>query len=517
MLLTNTALWRIAFLSGFGILPAACGGNARDTPGPGGTSKAVGTDPEAHTDETPQTAHETRHAAPSPLRSATACIDSVPILDGDIDTGLERCSDGRSHRPASVQCVSKLPRPAPTPTNIPPAQDGGCSSDSDCTAAPHGYCAFNFPAAGPPFGWQCEYGCLSDADCGAGSICQCGDPVGTCEPADCTSDADCGSGFLCSEGEYAHTLGCDARRELRCEKPADQCQIGNDCPPSQLERYCALTDSARVCAVFDGGSCGRPFLVDGSARLARVERTHGWLTAGTLAPECEQLSAAQRRELAQAWARLGSMEHASIAAFARFTLQLLSLGAPAALVEQSQRALADELLHARLCFGLASAYSGEPMGPGALPMQGALDQSSLEEIAVLTLHEGCVGETIAALEASEALALASDPAVRDCLARIHEDERRHAELAWRFVRWAVRVGGASVQSRIQRELAQLVSGAPSSAMEQEMMSFDSSSHGILSARQRSELRAAALRDVVLPCAQQLLPVEPRRARATPNA
>src|SRR6185436_5474545 len=107
-----------------------------------------------------------------------------------------------------------------------------------------------------------------------------------------------------------------------------------------------------------------------------------------LAPDCSTLSAAERTELARAWSEIGLMEHASVAAFARFTLQLLSVGAPAALVEQSQQALADELLHTRLCFSLASAYAGEALGPGRLPTEHALDLTALADIAALTLHEG---------------------------------------------------------------------------------------------------------------------------------
>jgi hypothetical protein len=261
-----------------------------------------------------------------------------------------------------------------------------------------------------------------------------------------------------------------------------------------------------VCQAFGGEICGRPFLVEGSARLAHLERTRGWLGA-CAPPDCSRLSSEQRRQLASGWSRLGLMEHASVAAFARFTLQLLSLGAPAALVEQSQQALADELVHAGLCFGLASAYADEPLGPGPLPTEQALDLCSLEDIAALTLHEGCIGETMAALEASEARATALDPAVREVLARIEADERRHAQLAWRFVIWARNTGGPAVQRRILRELAAVreapASSPPTSA------SFDGAAHGLLSAEQRAEIRAAALREVVLPCARALLGVESR--------
>lgn len=57
------------------------------------------------------------------------------------------------------------------------------------------------------------------------------------------------------------------------------------------------------------------------------------------------------------------MEHASVAAFARFTLQLLAMGAPAELVQASVGAAADELDHARLRFGIADRFDGRLGAP----------------------------------------------------------------------------------------------------------------------------------------------------------
>lgn len=106
-----------------------------------------------------------------------------------------------------------------------------------------------------------------------------------------------------------------------------------------------------------------------------------------------------------------ALEHASVAAFARFVLELIAPGAPSELVVSAQQVLGDEIEHARLCFGLASAYAGEALGPGALSAQGALDDPSFQGCVARAIHEACVGETLAAAEAIEALARATDPAV----------------------------------------------------------------------------------------------------------
>jgi hypothetical protein len=158
---------------------------------------------------------------------------------------------------------------------------------------------------------------------------------------------------------------------------------------------------------------------------------------------------------AEHWARLGQMEHASIAAFARFSLQLLSLGAPAELVEECTRALADETVHARLCFQLASAYAGAAVGPGPLDVTGSLASAGLLDVVELVIQEGCLGETVAALEASESAAAAVDPVLAQVYARIATDEQRHAALAFRFLRWALGKDPAGVRQCIQRALAEL--------------------------------------------------------------
>jgi hypothetical protein len=198
--------------------------------------------------------------------------------------------------------------------------------------------------------------------------------------------------------------------------------------------------------------CGRPFLVETEARIAPVVSGGDWRSARLAGPRLDHLTVAERAALAEHWTKMGQMEHASIAAFARFSLQLLSLGAPPELVEACTQALADETAHAVLCFGLASAYAGRAIGPGPLDVSGSLDVTSLGDIVDLVIAEGCFGETSAALEALEAAESAADPVIAAAYAQIARDEQRHAELAFRFVRWALEREPGLVSVRIARAL-----------------------------------------------------------------
>lgn len=233
-------------------------------------------------------------------------------------------------------------------------------------------------------------------------------------------------------------------------------------------------------------------------------------TAEPAPPDSSLLPDAVRRRLRDHWLTAALDEHASIGSFARFSLHLLGVGAPPTLLEAAHRAGIDEIEHARLCFRLASAYAGEPLGPGPLPVGGdLLGDVDLVSMAVATALEGCVEETLAAIEAQYAAGVATEPAVRHYLEVIAADEGRHAELAWATVRWALEVGGDDVREALAEALAPeaLVAAArhgedeepPSAAAEALLVA-----HGWLPKATIGGLRARAIERVLLPATRALL-------------
>lgn len=217
------------------------------------------------------------------------------------------------------------------------------------------------------------------------------------------------------------------------------------------------------------------------------------------------MNAALRARAAADWAQVAQLEHASVASFARFTLQLLAVGAPPQLVEASLRAGLDEVAHARATFRLASRYAGAPVGPGPLPLHGpVLGDLSLAALAAATVTEGCVNETIGALEAAEAAAGCEDAEVRDVLNRIAEEEARHGELAWAFVRWALGVGGDDVRRAVGAafEIAEAALQVPAPAADPDAVELRR--QGLLTERERHEIRLRGLREIVRPAAAAAL-------------
>jgi hypothetical protein len=510
MLRANPRILRTALFSALGLAPLGCGGAFRDATGDGGAggggaSGAVGTagTPAGGKPSGGAGASGGTASAGQPSGGSTASGGAASLFPCDepmdLGGGYEQCESGTIHRPKISECPSSLPRAV---LEIAPPAEGNCFSDLDCTAAPHGYCR---SATGNQLpGVYCAYGCVKDSECGPGNICVCGDPVGHCAPATCSSDADCGDGLRCQS--YDPSGGCGSQ-SFACQTPQDTCGGDADCTGA----FCVATNGPFTC---DPGGCaiGRPFLVEGQERLAEVVARADWcqgeLDFGHLSPELRRAASAE-------WSRIGQMEHASVAAFARFALQLLQLGAPPELVELATAAMADETRHARLAFGVASSFAERPFGPGPLKVDGSLLETALLDVVRLTIREGCIGETTAALEAREAALHASSPDLARMLGGIADDEGRHAELAWRFVAWALEQDGEGVARVLEAELRraqnELGQAGQTSASADELTLL---AVGVLPQHMRRALGNAAFREVIEPCARSLS--AGRRVRSREN-
>ncbi|WP_438016012.1 hypothetical protein WMF18_34975 [Sorangium sp. So ce315] len=275
------------------------------------------------------------------------------------------------------------------------------------------------------------------------------------------------------------------------------------------------SDPASCCYLVGHIACeGRPLLVGGEPRVAPLSRAPSawsrtdWQRFERALAEADlsALPPAARRELARRWAERGQSEHASVASFGRFALGLMAVGAPPALLEAAHRAAIDEVRHARIALAVASAYAGEPVGVGPLPLHGALDDvGSLESLTLATVVEGCVGETLSAIEAEVAARAAEAPAVRMALQAIARDEARHAELAWAFVRWAAAVGGAGLRERVAATFARALEQAGSAPAPDG--GDIPSTHGFVPPAELRLLRRQAIADVLRPAAAALAGAE----------
>lgn len=292
-----------------------------------------------------------------------------------------------------------------------------------------------------------------------------------------------------------------------CSEPDYLCDelISVDCGPyATSEGNCCfvITSEELLCGV-----PGRPLVGAQGPILAQPRRTTSWQSA--LSPSVDALPSAERALLAEHWTEVALAEHASIASFGHAALELLAAGAPAELVEAAHHAAIDEVHHARLAFALATAYDGSTIGPSALPLQDALaPRADLPNLALRTFLDGCVNETLAAMLAAELRDGASDPAVREVLDAVAEEEAVHAELAWRTVAWALREGGDPVRRALVEASDQLDASpihfgrtpAKVGAHDRALLAR----HGLIDRPSSDALVRKGLADVVAPCARALL-------------
>lgn len=417
------------------------------------------------------------------------CINPMPIIVNGIDTGVDICAGGQYLRREAVECPTNFPDTNPCCGTCPDGMICNTQGEIACT---------------------CTTACTNDSQCMPNELCLCGQTAGTCVPALCKTGADCPDGQSCTSWDT--TLGC-LYLQFACTTPADTCSGNADCSATP-NLFCAVqADGHREC-VPGGCAIGRPFFVDGEVRTAPVLVRGDW-RCPTPKPSLDGIDESMRGELAEAWERTARMEHASIAAFARFSLQLLSLGAGPDLIERTNQAMVDETRHARMAFAISSAYRGTPVGPGPLLVDNALEGANdAASILRLCIREGCVGETVAAMEAGEAASHCEDSAVALLLTQIARDEATHAELAYRTLKWALSTLGEEIKhvlrdeiERIQVELSTSPHTWPS-AHEMALLSY-----GVVIGGEQLIIRRKVLAEVVLPCLSALLSIEPAKQEA----
>jgi len=428
------------------------------------------------------------------------CENPTQVLQADgTDSGFVKCADGTIHRDHVQKCNIAVPACQGNEMNI------LCASDAECSDGPNGKCAHyeGFDLGGATTYCGCAYPCSTDSECQDGTVCVCAGVVPSnnawpyCATAACTTDKDCPSGEC---GISAYNDGCGINVELACRAGDDPCRLDAECAEGYQCVTSYITPGEWACQTTNC-AIGRPLMVSGQARTAGRTARSDWSDVG-LAPDTTTLAADVRGALALTWRDVAALEHASIASFARFSLELLSLGAPPELLAGAQQAATDEIAHAQIAYALASAYAGRALGPSPLDMTGVAPATSRSAITFALVYEACVGETLGAAEARGLAGMVSDPALAATYARIADDEGRHAELGWRTLGWLLR--GASDDLRAVAEAAFEKAIADMSVDPRVASDVVAPEHGLLSSSMLGALRRQALTEVVTPCARALL-------------
>ena len=163
-------------------------------------------------------------------------------------------------------------------------------------------------------------------------------------------------------------------------------------------------------------------------------------------------------------AAMAHLEWASIGAFEELAEQVRALGGSDRDVQRCLDAAQDERNHTRWLTDLAAAHGHGVTQPRAEP-----GPTSLLLIALHNAIEGCVHETWAALCAHLRSVRAEDATLRVVLARIAQDETRHAQLAWDLHDFFVGLLTPDDAVQVQRARAKALRDLPRLAAAQAML------------------------------------------------
>lgn len=148
--------------------------------------------------------------------------------------------------------------------------------------------------------------------------------------------------------------------------------------------------------------------------------------------------AADRAKASKYWSKVAMMEHASVASFSRFSLDLMSIGAPVDLLTGAHQAALDEVRHTQISLDIANQLGSANFTPGSFPISTeAADFAfgNVEKIAAAAALEGCIEETLAAAVVLAQAEAMQTPDHKVLIRSVGFDEANHAVFAWKAVQW----------------------------------------------------------------------------------
>ena len=349
-------------------------------------------------------------------------------------------------------------------------------------------------------------GCAVDSDCETGFQCLCysDQASGQCVPATCTEGSECEMG-ACGVSNFYD--GCVSQVSLACYTDRDLCRGSEECAEQTGVAACYASDDGWRCSEYDC-AIGRPLLEAGNCQVAPITIGEGWVKE---IPHlnCSSLSAEEKAYVLTRWKSIVQLEHSSVASFARFTLQLMSLGAPAELLHATQLAAADEVRHTQQAAEILSALSGNIVSLGDLSTDTLTLTCTREQLMSQLIHEACVGETLGVAEVTEAARLCTHPLVRTHLEHVRDDETRHAQLAWQSLHWLIESAPIHEQAALSQLALECFEKARQDLVSQpilkrsEMVTRNMNILGVLTPSQVYLTRSIAYQEVIEPCLEVL--------------
>ena len=229
---------------------------------------------------------------------------------------------------------------------------------------------------------------------------------------------------------------------------------GNDMNMTDIDDCITINETVEQYQVHAKGVAGRPYNIDSKecdlrADIVRLQCDE-YQFYGQEDTEWKGFVMNHRQnvsnEVVDMWIERSFSEHASIGTFAKFSVELMSLGAPLWFLERASIAALQEIEHARISFDILNMYlmhnyeENECVEYSAFPTHSVIIDGDHNRIALDTAIGGCFGETLSAMTYEQYLngdlkETDIDDVVTHKLNGIPKEEVQHAALAWTTVKW----------------------------------------------------------------------------------
>jgi hypothetical protein len=220
-----------------------------------------------------------------------------------------------------------------------------------------------------------------------------------------------------------------------------------------------------------------------------------------LVDDSVQVLAPREREAVGAiWLGRAQGELSTAGVFEHVAQAARELGATGEVLSLTERAVQDEVRHARLCHGLAELYAGRTLSQSSAPAIRAVqfgDAPPDVNRHLMLIYQSCINEGIAAAYLQENLRLVRASAAHAVIHRLLCDDLVHARIGWAHL--ASSVVTDPVRRHIAAALPTLLRLARAAWTSHETdLDLDCPEHGCLGRFRRPAIVDAAIQELVVP-------------------
>jgi hypothetical protein len=204
------------------------------------------------------------------------------------------------------------------------------------------------------------------------------------------------------------------------------------------------------------------------------------------------------------WIEALKFEYASVASFARFAIDLMTVQAPLELVQRAQQCSIEEIDHVKISALVvnkileAQGAKDKFVTLGRFPKHQAHFDGDFVRLCKAVVFEGCINETVAAAHLLHASILCTNDSLKQILYHIAEQEWGHALFAFDCFHWMMSQLDLETRKLIQVEIENNLKEEVAKAKNMTKAQISIHQLGVLSDSKERFVRTQVIHKVLIP-------------------